>query len=84
MGKDNLKQKAASGMLWTAIQKYSTMLISFISGIILARLLMPEDYGAIGMLLIFMSLAEEFIAFRGILQESKNIAIMNALLKILY
>ena len=48
-------------MLWTAIQKYSTMVISFISGIILARLLMPEDYGAIGMLAIFMSLAEVFI-----------------------
>ena len=61
MSTDNLKQKAASGMVWTAIQKYSTMLISFISGIILARLLMPEDYGAIGMLAIFMSLAEVFI-----------------------
>lgn len=48
-------------MLWTAIQKYSTMLISFISSIILARLLMPEDYGAIGMLAIFMGLAEVFI-----------------------
>ena len=61
MPKDNLKQKAASGMMWTAIQKYSTMVIGFISGIILARLLMPEDYGAIGMLAIFMSLAEVFI-----------------------
>jgi len=61
MATDNLKQKAATGMLWTAVQKYSTMVISFISGIILARLLMPEDYGAIGMLAIFMSLAEVFI-----------------------
>ena len=61
MATDNLKQKAASGMLWTAVQKYSTMVISFISGIILARLLMPEDYGAIGMLAIFMCLAEVFI-----------------------
>ena len=57
MGKDNLKHKAATGMVWTAIQKYSKMLITFISGIILARLLMPEDYGAIGMLAIFRSLA---------------------------
>ena len=48
-------------MLWTAVQKYSTMVITFISGIILARLLMPEDYGAIGMLAIFMSLTEVFI-----------------------
>lgn len=56
-----LKQKAAAGMVWTALQKYSTMLISFISGIILARLLTPYDYGCIGMLSIFMVLAEAFI-----------------------
>lgn len=56
-----LKQKAASGMVWTALQKYSTMFIQFISGIILARLLTPYDYGCIGMLSIFMVLAESFI-----------------------
>lgn len=74
MAKDNLKQKAASGMVWTAIQKYSTMVIGFISGIILARLLMPEDYGAIGMLAIFMSLAEVFIdaGFGSALIQKKN------------
>ena len=74
MAKDSLKQKAASGMIWTAIQKYSTMIIKFISGIILARLLMPEDYGAIGMLLIFMSLAEVFIdaGFGSALIQKKN------------
>lgn len=57
----NLKQKAASGMIWTALQKYSTMFIQFISGIILARLLTPHDYGCIGMLSIFMTLSEAFI-----------------------
>lgn len=48
-------------MIWTALQRYSTMLIQFISGIILARLLTPFDYGCIGMLMIFMVLAEAFI-----------------------
>lgn len=57
----SIKQKAASGMVWTALQKYSTMFIQFISGIILARLLTPYDYGCIGMLSIFMVLAEAFI-----------------------
>ncbi len=57
----NLKQKAASGMVWTALRKYSTMVIQFISGIILARLLTPHDYGCIGMLAIFMVLANTFI-----------------------
>lgn len=57
----DLKKKAASGMIWTALQRYSTMIIQFISGIILARLLTPHDYGCIGMLAIFMVLAESFI-----------------------
>lgn len=57
----SLKQKAASGMVWTALQRYSVMFIHFISGIILARLLTPYDYGCIGMLSIFMALAEAFI-----------------------
>ena len=48
-------------MIWTAIQKYSKMIIQFISGIILARLLTPYDYGCIGMLSIFMVLAETII-----------------------
>ena len=61
MAHKNLKQKAAAGMVWTAFQKYSKMGIQFISGIILARLLTPYDYGCIGMLSIFMVLAEAFI-----------------------
>lgn len=56
-----LKQKAAAGMVWTALQKYSVMFIGFVSDIILARLLSPHDFGCIGMLAIFMVLAETFI-----------------------
>ena len=72
--KNSLKQKAAAGMVWTALQRYSTMFISFISGIILARLLTPYDYGCIGMLSIFMVLAEAFIDgdFGSALIQKKN------------
>lgn len=48
-------------MIWTGLQRYSKMFIQFISGIILARLLTPYDYGCIGMLMIFVTLAESFI-----------------------
>lgn len=70
----SLKQKAASGMVWTALQRYSKMIIQFISGIILARLLTPYDYGCIGMLSIFMVLAESFIdcGFGSALIQKKN------------
>lgn len=61
MSNVNLKQKAASGMVWTSLQQYSNMAIQFVSGIILARLLTPYDYGCIGMLSIFIVLADTFI-----------------------
>lgn len=71
---DGLKQKAVKGVAWTALQRYSTMLIQFVSGIILARLLTPYDYGCIGMLMIFMLLAESFIdgGFGSALIQKKN------------
>lgn len=74
MAKQYIRKKAASAMVWTAFQKYSTMIISFISGIILARLLTPHDYGCIGMLAIFMSLSDTFIdaGFGSALIQKKN------------
>ena len=70
----NIGKKAASGMVWTAIQKYSQMFIQFLSGIILARLLTPFDYGCIGMLSIFMVVAEAFIegGFGSAIIQKKN------------
>lgn len=61
MERSDLKQKTISGIIWTTLQRYSRMLILFISDIILARLLTPFDYGCIGMLAIFMLIAEVFI-----------------------
>lgn len=74
MASKSLKQKAATGMVWSALQRYSTIIIQFISGIILARLLTPYDYGCIGMLTIFMTLSEAFIdgGFGSALIQKKN------------
>ena len=58
---ENLKQKAVSGVMWTSIQKFAGMGIQFFSGIVLARLLTPEDYGCVGMLAIFMVIADSFV-----------------------
>ena len=48
-------------MSWNAIQRFGTMLLSFVSNLVLARLLLPEDFGCIGMLTIFIALSEAFI-----------------------
>lgn len=58
---DSLKNKTILGMIWSAVQRFGTMILSFISNLILARLLSPNDFGCIGMLAIFISLSSTFI-----------------------
>ncbi len=43
------------------MQKFGTLLINFISSMVLARLLSPNDYGCIGMLMIFVTLSQAFV-----------------------
>lgn len=57
----SLKKQTVSGVLWSAVQKFGTMAIAFVSNIILARLLSPDDYGVIGMLMIFIVVANTFV-----------------------
>ncbi len=57
----NLKQKALDGTLWSAIDKFVSQGFSFIIGIILARLLLPADYGLIGMLSIFIAISSSLV-----------------------
>ena len=61
MMEGSLRGRTISGMFWSFLQKFGTMTISFVSNIVLARLLTPEDYGCIGMLMIFITLANTFI-----------------------
>lgn len=48
-------------MLWTGIDRLATQLIQFVIGILIARVLLPSDYGLIGMLAIFMGVAQTFL-----------------------
>ncbi|MDE6342750.1 MAG: lipopolysaccharide biosynthesis protein [Muribaculaceae bacterium] len=48
-------------MLWTGIDRLGTQLIQFVIGILIARVLLPSDYGLIGMLAIFMGVAQTFL-----------------------
>lgn len=61
MPDNQLKQKATVGVIWTSIQKYINILAQFICGIVLARLLTPEDYGCLGMLSVFTNLAASIV-----------------------
>ena len=56
-----LKQKAVSGLIWSFIDNIASLGISFIIGVILARLLSPNDFGLIGMLSVFIAISQSFI-----------------------
>ena len=58
-----LKERTATGLLWGALNNLMTQVLSALIGIFLARLLVPADYGMVGMLAIFSAVA-------GSLQES--------------
>lgn len=57
----DLTNKTLSGVKWSAIGRFSTQGISFVISILLARILSPSDYGVIGMIGIFMAIAQTFI-----------------------
>lgn len=58
---ESLKKKTVNGVIWSAIDRFSTQGIQFIFSILIARLLMPSDYGVIAMLGIFLAVSQTFI-----------------------
>jgi len=57
---ENLKKKTLSGLIWQYAEKCGTQLVGFVVSIILARLLTPADYGLIGLITVFISIALVF------------------------
>lgn len=50
-------KKVFTNFLWRFFERISAQLVTFIVSIVLARLLAPEDYGVISILLIFITFA---------------------------
>ena len=57
----SLKKQAFSGMVWTFGQQFSSQLVSFGISVILARLLLPSDFGAIAMFSVLTSIASSIV-----------------------
>ena len=70
----SLKKKAINGVVWSAIENFAAKGVQFILGIVLARILVPEDYGLIGMIMIFLAISATFVdsGFSKALIQKKN------------
>lgn len=54
---ESLKKQVAKGAVWASLEKFSTQVVTFVVGMVLARLLTPSDYGTVALLGIFFSIA---------------------------
>ena len=70
----SVASKTIHGVIWSAIERFSLQGVHFLTGIVLARLLSPSDFGMIGMLSIFMSVSQTLIdcGFSNALIRQKN------------
>ena len=57
----SLRDKTIKGVIWSAVERFASQGVEFIFGILIARLLLPEDYGVIAMLNIFLAISRTFI-----------------------
>ena len=65
----SLKDKTVKGVIWSAVDRFSAQGIQFVFSILIARLLVPEDYGVIAMLNIFLAVSQTFIDISGLFSK---------------
>lgn len=61
MSMDSIRKKTIAGLFWAFAEKIGAQIISFLVSILLARLLLPEEYGVISIVLVIISLCNVFV-----------------------
>lgn len=59
---NNLTNQTISGLIWKFAERIGAQLISTVVSIILARILLPEDYGIVSIVTIFITICDVFIS----------------------
>lgn len=57
----SLKQQALQGFIWTYAEQSGGQIINFFVNIILARKLFPNDFGILGLLFVFLTIANVLV-----------------------
>lgn len=58
---ESLKQKTVKGVSWSFIDNITNYGIAFLVGIVLARILTPEEYGVMAMVTIFIAVSNSIV-----------------------
>lgn len=69
-----MKETVISSLIWKFLERLGTQGIQFVVSIILARLLLPSDYGVVTMIMVFTAISNAFIqaGFSTSLIQQKN------------
>ena len=57
----SLKKQATTGLVWTFAQQFGNQALGFVVSLILARVLLPEEFGVIGMITVFIGLGKALV-----------------------
>lgn len=57
----SLKHQTVTGALWKFAERTSSQLVAFVVSIVLARLLMPDDYGLIALVFVFTTFCDKLL-----------------------
>lgn len=58
---DSLKHKTVNSLIWRVIEHGGRQIVTFVISLILARLIMPDQFGLVAMLTVFTAVANVFI-----------------------
>lgn len=61
MPQESLKNKTVKGVVWSSVERFSVQGVQFLVMLVIARLLDPKDFGLVGMLAIFLAVAQSLI-----------------------
>lgn len=57
----SLKQKVVHGLFWKLLELTGAQGVQFVVALLLARLMSPREYGTIGLIMIFITIANVFV-----------------------
>lgn len=60
-GEKSLKSKTVGGIVWSFLERIASQVVSFIVSIVLARLLLPEQYGVVSLVTVIISIFNVFL-----------------------
>lgn len=61
MSSESLKIKTVKGVVWSSVERFSVQGVQLLVMLVIARILEPKDFGLVGMLAIFLAVAQSLI-----------------------